>query len=364
MGSPPSHVDYQPPAAPDLYLNDPSPGYRASGPVTPLGETTGRKEYQVIDQAHYAPNEIYKAGDHDDCHYVDKVVYKDQCIPYVEKTCYTQQEEICEDVFEKNCTAVIDDTDERECFEVTELICQLSETIDYNVVQETYTVLRCTRTSERVCDTIYDLAISTKDDFQCIDVNYNYCWDEQKVVKDRTCTFSVDFECGKPQKKMARTVSTVTRCRPKNATTRHVPSVKRFASRASANTVKNSPTSSLCRSRSRTATASRSNGARWRSASDRRRRGSMSTTRSAGRSRGRSAKTAKRKSCAKIAGKCSETFAAISPKNIVSRKKRNTASRTSLFCMKKFVCPKEKLLSMKRLVMFNCYGKNKLCTQK
>jgi len=199
--TPPPSISYKAAAPADSYLNDPSPGYRASGSVTPLGDSTGRKEYEVIDQAHYAPNEIYKSGDHDDCHYVDKLVYKDQCIPYVEKTCYTQQEEICEDVFEKNCTAVIDDTDERECFEVTELICQLSESIDYNIVQETYTVLRCTRTSERVCDTVYDLAVSTKDDFQCIDVNYNYCWDEQKVVKDRTCTFSVDFECGKPQNK-------------------------------------------------------------------------------------------------------------------------------------------------------------------
>merc|ERR1712002_535284 len=105
--TPPPSISYKAAAPADSYLNDPSPGYRASGSVTPLGDSTGRKEYEVIDQAHYAPNEIYKSGDHDDCHYVDKLVYKDQCIPYVEKTCYTQQEEICEDVFEKNCTAVI-----------------------------------------------------------------------------------------------------------------------------------------------------------------------------------------------------------------------------------------------------------------
>merc|ERR1712126_54564 len=132
-----------------------------------------------------------------DCHYVDKIVYKDECVPYVEKTCYTQQEEHCEDMFEKNCTAVIDEFEERECFEVTELQCQLSESIQYEVVQESYTVLRCTRTSDRVCDTVYDLAISTRDDFQCIDVEHQYCWDEEKIIKDRTCTYSVDFECGK-----------------------------------------------------------------------------------------------------------------------------------------------------------------------
>merc|ERR1712055_79539 len=163
----------------------------------PLGDTTGHAQYNPLDQDHYAPNELYKSGDMQDCHYVDKLVYKDECVPYVEKTCYTQQEEHCEDVYEKNCTAVIDEFEERECFEVTELQCQLSESIQYEVVQESYTVLRCTRTSDRVCDTVYDLAIATRDDFQCIDVEHQYCWDEEKIVKDRTCIFSVDFDCGK-----------------------------------------------------------------------------------------------------------------------------------------------------------------------
>ena len=30
-----------------------------------------------------------------------------------------------------------------------------------------------------------------------MDVDYTYCWDEDKVVKDRTCIFSVDHDCGK-----------------------------------------------------------------------------------------------------------------------------------------------------------------------
>merc|ERR1712203_1211516 len=114
---------------------------------------------------------------------------------------YTQQEEHCEDVYEKNCTAVIDEFEERECFEVTELQSHLSESIEYEVVQEQYTILRCTRTSDRVCDTVYDLAVSTRDDFQCVDVEHQYCWDEEKIIKDRTCIFSVDFECGKSKPK-------------------------------------------------------------------------------------------------------------------------------------------------------------------
>ena len=55
----------------------------------------------------------------------------------------------------------------------------------------------CTKVSDRICDTVYDLSITTKDDFQCVDIDYQYCWDEEKIVKDRTCIFSVDFDCGK-----------------------------------------------------------------------------------------------------------------------------------------------------------------------
>merc|ERR1739845_338998 len=67
----------------------------------------------------------------------------------------------------------------------------------YEMVDETYTVQRCTGATDRVCDTVYDLAQSTKDDFQCVDIDYQYCWDEDKMVKDRTCIFSVDFDCKK-----------------------------------------------------------------------------------------------------------------------------------------------------------------------
>merc|ERR1712168_1461000 len=76
------------------------PGYEADarsdtdhyGSIEPLGDTTGKKDYHPMAQDHYMPNEVYKAGDHRDCHFVDKIVYKDECIPYVEKTCRTHQE--------------------------------------------------------------------------------------------------------------------------------------------------------------------------------------------------------------------------------------------------------------------------------
>merc|ERR1712002_316073 len=169
-------------------------GYSA---VEPLGDSTGKKKYTPTITDHYAPNEVYKAGDHRDCHFVDKIVYKDECIPYVVKTCYTQQKEECEKVFDKKCESVIDEDEDRECFEVTELLCSLVESLDYEVIQEPYTVQRCTTTKDRICDTVYDMSETTKDDFQCVDIENPTRYEEEKIIKDRTCIYSVDFECGK-----------------------------------------------------------------------------------------------------------------------------------------------------------------------
>merc|ERR1712121_67236 len=130
-------------------------------PVHPLGAGTGNDKYNPVDPSYSTPDEVYKAGDKDDCHPVEEIVYDEKCIPYMEKTCYTQQREQCKEVYEKNCTAVIDEFEERECFDVTELMCSLAESIQY------------------------------------VDIEYQYCWDEDKVVKDRTCVFSVDFDCKK-----------------------------------------------------------------------------------------------------------------------------------------------------------------------
>merc|ERR1712198_453505 len=199
-------------------------------PTVPLGDTTGHSHYKPVGQDHYAPNEVYKAGDMNDCHYVDKLVYKDECVPYVEQTCYTQQEEYCEDVYEKNCTAVIDEFEERECFEVTELQCHLSESIEYEVVQEQYTVLRCTRTSDRVCDTVYDLAVSTRDDFQCIDVSTSTVGMRKRSSRTGPASSQLTLSVARASQRMVKAASTATRCQPRSATTLHARSGKRCAS--------------------------------------------------------------------------------------------------------------------------------------
>merc|ERR1711942_227933 len=71
----------------------------------PLGAGTGNDKYNPVDPSYNTNEEVYKAADKDDCHPVERLVY------------------------EENCTAVIDEFEERECFDVTELMCSLAESI-------------------------------------------------------------------------------------------------------------------------------------------------------------------------------------------------------------------------------------------
>ena len=49
----------------------------------------------------------YSSNKNPYCHMEEKVVFGNQCEPYTEKTCWTQNEEDCKPVMYKNCTGVI-----------------------------------------------------------------------------------------------------------------------------------------------------------------------------------------------------------------------------------------------------------------
>merc|ERR1712243_401671 len=89
------------------------------------------------------------------CHMVEKVVFENQCEPYTEQTCWTQNQEECKPAMYKNCTGVIETKIERVCFDVNELVCDLVEAIHYETLEETYQVQRCFTGKDRVCDTTY-----------------------------------------------------------------------------------------------------------------------------------------------------------------------------------------------------------------
>merc|ERR1712202_41833 len=129
------------------------------------------------------------------CHKVEKVIFKNKCEPYTEETCYTQNEEVCEPVMYKNCTGVIETNIERACFNVNELVCNLVEAVHYETLEETYQVQRCFTGKDRVCDTTYDIDTTTKDDYQCCNVETPNCYMEEKTINDVTCTNTVEFNC-------------------------------------------------------------------------------------------------------------------------------------------------------------------------
>merc|ERR1711881_794363 len=121
------------------------------------------------------------------CHMVEKVVFENQCEPYVERTCYTQSKESCVTKPFNNCTGVIETNIERVCFDVNELVCDLVEAVHYETLEETYQVQRCFTGKDRVCDTTYKIDMTTKDDYQCTNVETPNCYMEEKIINDVTC---------------------------------------------------------------------------------------------------------------------------------------------------------------------------------
>jgi len=129
------------------------------------------------------------------CHNVERIEAVDQCEQFVEQTCYTQSKEHCEPEFYKNCTGVVVTNVERACFTVEELLCSLQEHINYDTVEETYKVTKCSKVNDRICDTVFDSKTMTKDDYQCLDLVSPHCYLQDTTVKDAICTHSVEFNC-------------------------------------------------------------------------------------------------------------------------------------------------------------------------
>jgi hypothetical protein len=129
------------------------------------------------------------------CHKVEKIVFENECEPYDEETCWTQNTETCIPQLYKNCTGVIETNVERVCFNVNELVCSLVEAVHYETLEETYQVQRCFTGKDRVCDTTYKVDTTTKDDYQCCNVETPNCYMEEKTINDVTCTNTVEFNC-------------------------------------------------------------------------------------------------------------------------------------------------------------------------
>jgi len=157
---------------------------------------------EYADQHHYEPVGMDEfVNDDVDCHQVEKVIYKDQCIPYFVKTCYVHHEANCEKVYDKDCKAEIEEYEDHECFDVTEEKCELLESVDYHVVHEEHNVLKCSQSFEEVCDKVYEMDVITEKDKQCVEVESVECYDKPITITDQKCIYSVEFKYHKNGKK-------------------------------------------------------------------------------------------------------------------------------------------------------------------
>merc|ERR1712193_456686 len=90
------------------------------------------------------------------CHMEQETKFVDRCLPYVETTCWTQNEEDCKGYHVTTCTPVV-------------------ETVNYRQVEENFHVQSCYTTKDRICDTVHEIDTTTKDDLQCIQLETPNC---------------------------------------------------------------------------------------------------------------------------------------------------------------------------------------------
>merc|ERR1711910_319161 len=102
----------------------------------------------------------------------------DKCLPYVETTCYSQNEEDCTEYYVNTCTPIVNTEVDRRCFNVTELICELVKSVNYRQVEENFHVQSC---------------YTTKDHLQCIELETPNCHMEDKILVDKVCTDTFEF---------------------------------------------------------------------------------------------------------------------------------------------------------------------------
>merc|ERR1739847_241569 len=239
------------------------------------------------------------------CHLVQKPSWEDRCEDYKEKTCWTQNKEECGAYLVNTCTPVVETTVDRRCFNVTELICELVESVHYRQVEETFHVQSCYTTKDRVCDTVHEIDTTTKDDLQCVKLETPNCHMEDKILVDKVCTDTFEFECS-PEKKLDNAGYGVkdTTCKkvPKHTATTVLERCKlKFVSLSIAATATNSPRTFLSPWSARTATLSARRSASWCQRQSQRRPRCIPTLRTARRSRARFATSARPRRCSRPA---------------------------------------------------------------
>jgi len=129
------------------------------------------------------------------CKFVDEIEYEERCEEFKDRICHTSYDEYCEDIYDQTCFSFVSKSQIRKCFNVTETVCTLKEDINYEVIDAVFTVQKCSRGSDKVCDTIYDMEEIKKQRDECIHVPSLVCTTEEKTVHEKTCRTLTKFDC-------------------------------------------------------------------------------------------------------------------------------------------------------------------------
>merc|ERR1712126_350328 len=143
----------------------------------------------------YNPAPSYGTKQSKKCETYYDYEYSEKCINYNDKVCYTKYQEHCSDVTKDNCKGMIKSEQVRKCTDVTELLCGLAETVQYEMATASFTVQKCHKVKERVCDTVYEPEVKSKDDYQCINVKTYKCTQSEKTMLDKTCRYVTKHNC-------------------------------------------------------------------------------------------------------------------------------------------------------------------------
>merc|ERR1711942_446438 len=190
------NVPKYPPPPPPSY--PPPPAYQP--PVYPPAADDLLEVPETVYNPDLTANENGYGQRDPNCHIEEKVVFEDKCETYPEQMCYTQNVEKCRTESYKNCTGTIETEVDRVCFDVVELVRGLEEKIDFETLTEEFQVQKCTVVKDRVCDTTFDIDVNNRDDFQCCNVEADYCEEHEEVINDVTCKNTFEFDCKKEKR--------------------------------------------------------------------------------------------------------------------------------------------------------------------
>merc|ERR1711980_35734 len=131
------------------------------------------------------------------CKQVKKSVWEDVCEPFIEKKCYTSVHQQCHPVPSPDCKAVVDDIKDHKCLHVEDVVCDIDEHVHTKEVHDKYVREHCHEGKETVCDVVHDVTVKTDHHVDCLEVKSVECWEEKKVVNEKKCIFSWEFDCPK-----------------------------------------------------------------------------------------------------------------------------------------------------------------------